>query len=128
VTFDVEAEEREASEDLSALLKQRYLAVNSHGAFAREVEPEDLELDMFIATEAEGARFTLCVLNSSSALRFILALLSLGSPTKGIEDFTPLSILDSRMASWSWRSSSSCADREAASARLRCRLVACLFI
>jgi len=75
-------------------VKQQYPVVNSHGAFVREVEPEDLELDMFIAREAEGARF-------------ILALLSLGSFSKGVEDFTPLSILDSRMASWSWRSSSS---------------------
>jgi len=50
--------------------------VSSHGAFATEVKPEDLELDMFIPREAEGGRFTLSVLRSSSALRFILALLS----------------------------------------------------
>ena len=45
-------------------------------AFAREVDPEDLVLGMFMEREAEDVRFTLGGRSSSSALRFILALLS----------------------------------------------------
>jgi hypothetical protein len=103
MTFDGTAEEREAGIYLSALVDQYKLAMDSHGAFAREIELEGLELDMFIEREAEGERFVLCGRSSSSALRFILALLSLSWSSKGVEDFPPFSILDDSIASSSRR-------------------------
>jgi hypothetical protein len=109
VTFDGIAEERDAGIYLSALVNKYTIAIDSHGAFAREVEPEGLELDVSIEREAEGERFALCGRSSSPALRFILALLSLSWSLNGVEDFPLFSILDGSIASSGWR-------------RKRCRL------
>jgi energy-converting hydrogenase Eha subunit B len=58
----------------AVLSSTAWLSLSS--AFAREVNPEDLVLGMFMEREAEDVRFTLRGRSSSSALRFILALLS----------------------------------------------------
>jgi hypothetical protein len=87
----------------------------------RSPEAADRELDRFVG--AAGVKcFALALCSSSSAFRFIPARLSLSWSSKDFEEDSAVSsILDSSMASCSWRSSSSshvCSAREAVNARL----------
>ncbi len=78
MTFDGAAKKREAYAYISALMERYRTVANSYGEFTKDFKPEDSELDIFTTRDAEdyNARFTLSVLSSCPAARFILVLLS----------------------------------------------------